>query len=98
MSSENPNVVGMLHVIAENYMERPLPDPSIQNDNTKIKGLVSDIIKLVEQGGFNSLLGEAPDVKMEELKVAVPELINTIVTGRNMVFVQNDNANIKRSR
>jgi DNA polymerase-3 subunit alpha len=98
MNQETPNVVRMVHVLSENYMGRPLPDPSIQNDNETLKSLVSDMIKLVEQGGFNAILGENQESKMEELKQATPELVNMIVSGRNAPVVQNDNVNMKISR
>jgi len=97
-NDDTPNIITMMHVISENYMGRPLPDSSIQNDNEGLKVLVGDMIKIVEQGGFNSVLGENHETKLAELKEAVPELINSIATGRDIPAVQNDNDNIKLSR
>lgn len=90
------NLVGMMHVVSENYMGVPLPDASIQNDNEALISLVGDMIKLVEQGGFNAVFDA--ESEMEELKQAVPELVNMIVSGRNAPVIQNDNVSIKRSR
>jgi hypothetical protein len=88
----------MVHVISEAYLARPLPDPTIQNDNAELKALVGDIIKLSEQGGFRSVIGEPVDKRTEELSNAIPEVVNKIATGRELPVYQNDNPNIKQSR
>ena len=95
---DTPNIVEMVHVISEAYLARPLPDPTIQNDNAELKALVGDIIKLSEQGGFRSVIGEPVDKRTEELSNAIPEVVNKIATGRELPVYQNDNPNIKQSR
>ena len=94
----NANIVQMIHVISENYMGMPLPDPSIQNDNQGLKALIGDIIKLSEKGGFNSLIGDPIDQRVAELTSAIPELVNKIATGRQFQSYQNDNLKVKQSR